>query len=145
MKRLAGAALGLFFAQVCYVLGLPHRGTWRIEQPLRCWGREEGLTSPAHFLSLLSMRRFQGFVGVIVTLAYNSFSVSHQVCEGWMWSRVPKPWVSRREPAPRCSVIFPPLLTVFSGIARILGPLHPPVLHSFRGKAEWKIKCHDSP
>ena len=25
------------------------------------------------------------------------------------------------------------------------GPPHPPVLRSFRDKARWKIKCHDSP
>ena len=45
-------------------------------------------------------------------------SVSHQVCKGWMWSRVPQPWVSRREPATCWGAIFLPPWAMYSGIFR---------------------------
>ena len=57
----------------------------------------------------------QGFFRITVSLSYDCLSLSHQVWEGWMWSRVPQPWVYRREPTLPCGVISPPSQTMCSG------------------------------
>ena len=56
-----------------------------------------------------------------VTLTCDCFALSHQVWEGWMWSRVPQPWVYRREPTLPCGVISPPSQTMCSGSIRTPG------------------------
>ena len=50
-----------------------------------------------------------------VTLTCDCFALSHQVWEGWMWSRVPQPWVYRKESTLHCGVISPPSQTMCSG------------------------------
>ena len=85
----------------------------------------EELTSPADFLSFSSSMRMgralSGFSRCYCDPHQWLFLFPHQVCEGWMWSRVPQPWVSRREPATRFSVIFPLPHRVWIGIFRTLG------------------------
>ena len=147
MKRLVDTVLGLLFAQVCCELGLPHRGIWRNEQLLFCWRRKRSwqvlLTSPLSFMGLGVY--FQGFAGALrpspVTVSLLFIRCARDGCG----AESPSP-ESPGGSQPYSAVWFlhhPRQCAVVSSEPR--GLPHPPVLHSFKDKAGWKIKCHHSP
>ena len=89
--------------------------------PLFCWRRERSWQVLQTFYPYGAGGVLSGFCRSSVTLTCDCFSPSHQVWAGWMWCRVPQPWVSRREPALLCGVISPPWQTMCSGIFRTPG------------------------
>ena len=147
MKRLVDTVLGLLFAQVCCELGLPHRGIWRNEQLLFCWRRER------------SWQVLQTFYPYHLWGWGCTFRVLQELCDPHLWVFLSSSGVRGMDVAQS-----PPALSLQEGASSTLrcnfstladnvqwylqnprGPPHPPVLRSFRDKAEWKIKRHDSP
>lgn len=145
MKRLLGTVLGLLCTRVCCELGLSQMRVCREY----CWGSgEKLLMSLADFL-LFSW--FMGafsvwfffFVGVILTITM-TISVFLVRCEraasGAESSSLESPGRSQFHTVvqlfqlcDQCAVVSP----------KFWGPTHQPVLHSFRDKVEWKLKCYE--